>query len=431
MNDDVASVQTGDDDHVVVGTKSATTLLRELRDIRCANVELQQLDFSNCMPTLKEYIRSMECLTNLAITTSSFGGTEGIGEFFVSLYRNMTIETLLLFGIDELESSGSALRDLIRRNKSMQNLSFSCNDLNACSRFIAQGLQQNKTLRNITFDGCNLHDTNFQEIVSAISSDRCGVQELLTNDNPLTILSLLQSLDVTKGKNATLRSLYFGFSNKVFTEDSGEWDKVVRFVEGENRTTTNLRDFSLEGCDIPHDACQSLIKALEKNTFLNFFAIDIESESSLLQLLETLPKIKSLSQLVISNYAIVSSLNNFEAELVNVIDKNKSLYRFKFESFIDAEPLSDKAQRKIQFCLCRNRLDSFFLAPGTMFRNRMWPFVFRDLYEFDAGPSAVYYVLRKKIDIVPQRVAKRRGQRNHDMFVDESIRRRCSRFEYL
>eukprot|EP00977_Amphora_coffeiformis_P002381 scaffold448_cov156-Amphora_coffeaeformis.AAC.10 len=413
--------------------ESLTNILRKLRDIGCATLEFREMDLSNCVPALKEYMRSTECVKKLEINTSRLGGARGIGDFFSSLHRNMTIQTLSLFGVDELESSGSALRDLLRRNRSLQNLSFSCNDLNTCAPSIAQGLQQNKMLHTISFDGCDLRDNNFQEIIHAISSDRCGVQEVLTNDNPLTIVSLSQALDATKGKNASLRAIYFGFSSKVFTEDSGEWKTVARFVEEENRSTTRLRDFSLEGCDVPDDACRSLIKALETNTFLNFFAIDIENAPSLVQLLETLPKMKSLQQLVISNYAKLSSLHNFEEQFVDAISKNKTLYRFKFESFMDAEPLSDEAQRKIQFHVLRNRLEPLHTAPEKVFRQSMWPFVLESLSGFDAGPSAIYYSLSKKIDLLPQRVNRKRGRESCQIqeVVEESIRRRCTRIDYL
>ena len=412
--------------------ESLPMILRKLRDMEnVGQLEFRDVDLSHCLPALKDYMRSAECVRNLEINTSCLGGTKGVAEFFSPLYRNSAIQTLRLFGVNQLESCGSALRDLLRRNRSLQVLSLSCNDLNASARCIAQGLQRNKMLREVNFDCCNLDDGSFQEILGAIASAHCGVKELLTNDNPLTIVSLLQALEATKGEHATLEAIYFGYSDKVFTEDKDVWEPVVRYIEKENPSTTRLRDFSLEGCDIPEKSSRELIKALETNTFLKFFAMDTENESTLLQLLETVPKIKTLTQLVISNYFKGSLMDNFEELLVNAISKNESLYRFEFLNHEEEEPLSEETERKIKFYTARNRLEPLLAAPEKSVSRGLWPSVVEHLSGDQVGPSAIFYCLRKKIDLLPQRVSRKRRQRSEAWVADESIRRSCTRIDSL
>jgi hypothetical protein len=152
-----------------VGTRTVGlhVVIRELgRNTTVTNLVLRHSELScENIQQLKSMLRQNTVLESLDLA-ADFIGSAGLAEIAPVLYRNKLIKVLDLTnnGLHDIESS-NALRELIRRNKTITSLCIALNAFgrNAVAvRSIAEGVRSNTTLQQLDLGYCGLDDQGFQ-----------------------------------------------------------------------------------------------------------------------------------------------------------------------------------------------------------------------------------------------------------------------------
>ena len=430
--------------------------LRTLRDdfeVKC--LTLSELDHSNGIPAIKNYVCSNMSLEYLEFSDSNLGETAKIDELFKSLCRNTTIRRLKFHNVRFEESNERALRDLIRRNRSIDELMFTHVNLTSpwLHGCIANGLQRNSNLRALEIHNCSLNEDAIAGIVGAISSKDCTVRKLSLDFACLSAASVRMVLEATKKPGAVLESLEFTHSpleHEYRDSSSPKLQSLISFLEEESYETTRLRDLYIRARyyrfdpESPVARLDELLRILESNNFLH--SLDIGTNNSEImnvsQLTKSLPKFTTLKCLkitalrffstnhkdsededsenqVVPTLFMISSENEGGA-LVEATNNNTSLFQFELRDVSGACP-NRRSIQKIRFYTHRNRINALNEASPELMPPSLWPLLLHkaaqnitndDEDEVRVGLSIICYALQKKLDLLPRHVSGKRRQPN-------------------
>lgn len=402
------------DNELLRQTKAASTqqVLRQIRDLHLTTLTFKDISLSAaCMDALKLYVQD-----NATLETLILGGhglhAAAATTFIQSLYRNTTLQNLVFYGqADAWQQCHTALKDLVRRNKSLKILFFSRIPMQSIT-FLADGLARNGTLQALSLDRCALTEEMFQGIVRGVCAPSCRVSLLFVQRNPgLGLASLQCALQATLWQNINkLAGLAFPGCPDILSTRAA-WEHLVQFLQQQSRTTTRLRSLDIPHCTMSDVGRVAILRALQGNDFLESIALDVPTEAVLEQLTLNLPQYKALKSLRIGT--AFAGIQAHISTLIQAIEQNTSLFHF-----IPCKELklSPKEKQKIDFYTRRNRLEAI--------EQPMARFIWLARCNKNAAStrgggchgsavplSLVYHTLRTKLDLVPQPTASRKRTR--------------------
>jgi Ran GTPase-activating protein (RanGAP) involved in mRNA processing and transport len=241
-------------------------------------------------------LRQNTALESLDLTSSALGSA-GLAEILPVLYRNTSIKALDLTH-NELHDteSANALRELIRRNKTITSLCIARNFFGrnaAAVRSIAGGVRSNTTPQQLDLRICGLYDQGISVLANALAIRNFMILELNLGYNEITSVGVRALVDDNMEAVKSLSKLFLSGSPV-----KSEGAIILADALGHN-AMPSLKRLSLGWCSIDDDGFVAIVLALEQNTTLQILNLQYNNfgERGYMALAESLPNIKGLHQL--------------------------------------------------------------------------------------------------------------------------------------
>jgi Ran GTPase-activating protein (RanGAP) involved in mRNA processing and transport len=220
---------------------------------------------------LKFMLRRNAALESLDLTSSALGSA-GLAEIAPVLYRNTSIKSLDLTnnGLHNIESA-SALRELIRRNKTITSLSIAHNALGrnaAAAGSILDGVRSNTTLQQLDLQYCRLDDQGISILANALAIRNAGLLKLDLGNNEITSMGVHALVDGSMEAVQTLTKFCLKF-NHIRSEGA----TILADTLGRNGMPS-LKLLDLGCCGIDDDGFVALVSALEQNASLQILDLN-------------------------------------------------------------------------------------------------------------------------------------------------------------
>jgi Ran GTPase-activating protein (RanGAP) involved in mRNA processing and transport len=344
---------------------------------------------------LKSMLQRNTALESLDLESSDLGSA-GLVEIAQVLYRNKSIKNLDLNdnGLDNIESA-NALRELIRRNKTITSLHLAHNsfgEILAAVRIIADGVRRNTALQQLDLSCCGLDDQGISVLANALASRNASILKLNLNGNEITSVGVRALVDENVEAVKTLTLLYLS-ANPIKREGA----TILADSLGRN-AMPSLKRLDLVCCQIGIDGFVALVSALEQNTTLQILDLKYNYcfERGFLALAESLPKMKGLLQMNISASAGFQSTT--EPLLLEGFRKNTSLVKVTMNACYGHWDFL----QEIKVLGHRNRFTPLLKAsnsdpPGNSPQLGIWS---RALATAARKPDVLFHVLRNKPKLV-------------------------------
>jgi Leucine-rich repeat (LRR) protein len=303
-----------------------------------------------------QQLKSMFCrnkaLESLDLTSSALGSV-GLTEIAPVLYRNTSIKSLDLTnnGLHDIESA-SALRELIRRNKTITSLCIARNVFGhnaAAVLSITDGVRSNTILQQVDPSRCGLNDQGILLLANALGSRNASLPELNLGANAITSVGVRALVDDNVEAVKTLTKL-------CLSGDFVKCEGATILADALGRSAMpSLKRLDLGGCRIDDIGFVALVSATDQNTSLQILNLQGHQyvEQGFMVLAESLPKIKGLQQI---NFTANMGLQSTAvALLLEGFRKNTSLVKVAINGpgwgvftgnsvFWSAEPIQSAAK---------------------------------------------------------------------------------------
>jgi Ran GTPase-activating protein (RanGAP) involved in mRNA processing and transport len=340
---------------------------------------------------LTAVLRRNAALLSLDLTSSAFGSA-GLVEISPALYRNKSIKTLDLAsnGLDGMKSA-NALREVLRRNKTITSLCLTNNAFGrnvAAARSIFEGLRSNTSLQQLDLGGCGLSDQGTSILANALAIRNASVLELNLLSNDITSVGVHALVDNNVEAVKTLTKLCLTW-NPVRSEGA----TIIAGALGRN-AMPNLKQLNMGSCQINDDGFVALVSALEQNHSLQILYLQGNDfgERGFMALAESLPSIKGLQQIKLRTNA------SFQSTLPLLLDgfrKNTSLMEVSMEWYAPGE-----WSQELKFLGHRNRFTPLLKSSDSQDASPRLGIWSRALAKIAAEPDVLFHVLRNKPKLV-------------------------------
>jgi Ran GTPase-activating protein (RanGAP) involved in mRNA processing and transport len=421
---------------------SGLEVLLRGQDSKVKELVIEQVDFSTVglHPVLRELGRNTT-ITNLVIRNSVLGhenvqqikaivrenkalqhlnlrGNQlrnaGLAEIAPALYRNTSIKSLDLAYNDLGDiKSANALRDLIRRNKTITSLCLADNYIGrnaAAARGIFEGVRSNTALQKLDLKSCGLDDRNVLVLANALAIGNASVLELNLDNNFISAVGVRALVfdNVEAVKTLTKLCLRLG-------PIRSEGAIILADALGCN-AMPNLDKLHLDWCLIEDDGLVALVSALEQNTTLQILSLEGNyfSERGFMALAESLPNIKRLQQITIQRLQqnTIQANAGFESTLPLLLEgfrKNTSLVKVDIERCEHQE-----FYKEIEFLGYRNRFNALLKICHPLDSSPPLGIWSRALAKVATEPSVLFHVLRNNPKLVGSAGDSKKRKRNDE-----------------
>jgi Leucine-rich repeat (LRR) protein len=354
---------------------------------------------------LKSMLRRNTGLESLDLESSRLGSA-GLAEIAPVLYRNTSIKAFDLRnnGLHDIESA-NALRELIRRNKTITSLCIAHNAFGhnaAAVRSIAEGVRSNTTLQQLDLRYCRLDDQGISLLANALAIRNASLLELDLTGNTITSVGVRALVHDNVEALKTLTKLCLS-GNRIRSEGA----TILADALGIN-AIPSLKGLDLRWCGIDDDGFVALVSALEQNESLQFLNLQGHhyGERGFMALAESLPNIKGLQQIDLS------ANESFQLTLPLLLEgfrNNTSLVKVATSGCALGE-----WSQEIKFLGHRNRFTSLlkaFDSPGTSAWLGIWS---RALAKVATEPDVLFHVLRNKPKLVGSAGGSKKRKRDDE-----------------
>jgi Ran GTPase-activating protein (RanGAP) involved in mRNA processing and transport len=339
---------------------------------------------------LKAMLRRNTVLQDLDLTGDAFGSA-GLAEVASALYRNTSIQglSLSLNGLDDL-AAANALRELLRRNKTITRLKLEGNAFGrnvAAVRCIADGFRTNKTLQELDLSFCGLDDQGISILAEGLGQQKRGLVKLSLFANQITCTGLRALVDNATAALSTVTDLDLS-TIRLFDEGATLLAETLRL-----QTLPSLKRLCLFDCHISGDGLVTLMSALEETETLLY--LDLEDNDfgvpGYLALASSLPNIKGLQQI---DFHLTTSDPSVVSGLLEGFRENTSLHEV---NILGGENVT--WSQELSFLLYRNKFSRLIQDSDTDDRASLglWP---RALGCVAMFPDVLFHVLTSKADLI-------------------------------
>jgi Ran GTPase-activating protein (RanGAP) involved in mRNA processing and transport len=331
-----------------------------------------------------------------------------LAELAPTLCGNTSIEVLDMSrsNLTDMESA-ERLRDILRSNKTMTNLSLSGNrfaQTTGTVECITDGLGSNSTLLKIDLSRCALGDGGISTLAQTLGSRNTTLQKLALDDNYITSTGVGVLLETMEGNSHHITDLDLQ-RNYIWNEGASLLARALG-----NNALPNLTRLFLHNCGIGDDGFIELVSALEQNKSLQHLNLRNNhglSERAFLALAESLPEIKVLQRV---DFNWCTGLASALPLLLAGLRENKSLFRFHVAGCAPfaVPPTTQETNRcaggwmwmrEVERLGYRNSFLPLIRAPKERLPPRgVWP---RALARVAILPDVIFEVLRSKPSLVP------------------------------
>jgi hypothetical protein len=361
---------------VIAGVPLTRDSIQQLKAMLRRNTVLQDLDLSG----------------NMDVNGNTLGSA-GLAEIASALYRNTSIQGLNISenGLDD-PAAAIALRELLRRNKTITRLSmdhntFGSNDI--VVRIIAEGFRNNTTLQVLDLSFCDLNDQGLSILAEGLGQQKRGLLNLNLSTNQITCSGLRALVDNATAALSTVTHLNLR-DNLILDEGVSFLAEALR-----RQTLPSLKSLQLADCrGISDDGLVTLVSALEQNETLETINL-IEgsfSAQGYLALASSLPNIKGLRQI---DFSLSTTDPSVMSALLEGFRKNTSLHDV---NIVEDEPGKDWL-RELSFFLYRNKFGRLLQDSDTDDRASLgiWS---RALGSVATRPDVLFHVLTSKAGLI-------------------------------
>jgi Ran GTPase-activating protein (RanGAP) involved in mRNA processing and transport len=354
---------------------------------------------------LNSMLRRNTALQHLDLDSSALGNA-GLAEIAPALHRNTSIKSLDLSnnGLDDIESA-NALRELIRRNKSITSLCIAFNSFGrnaAAARSILESVRSNTALQQLDLPGCGLGDQTISLLANALVTRTASMLQIGLALNRITWVGVRALVDDNVEAVKALPKLCL-WHNPIRSEGATILADALR-----RNTMPSLKHLDLRSCDIDDDGFVAMVSALEQNTslqILNLKGNDFDNRG-FIALAESLPNIKGLQQI---HFSANGSFQSTMPLLLEGFRKNTSLVHVKIDACEHREWLQE-----LKFFCHRNRFTPLLKAsdPLDAFpRLGIWS---RALAKVAAEPDVLFHVLINKPNLVGSAGGSKKRKRDDE-----------------
>jgi Ran GTPase-activating protein (RanGAP) involved in mRNA processing and transport len=394
-------------DRVETSTVGLQTVMQELgRNTTLTNLTIWgSIVSGENVQQLTSMLRRNTALTSLVLASNSLG-SPGVVEIASALYRNTSVKVLDLAdnGSHDIESA-NVLRDLMRHNKTITNLTLDMNAFGnnaAAVRILAKGVGSNTTLQHLGLGSCGLGDQGISVLANGLGLRDSGLVELNLYDNYITSVGVRALVDnFTKASNGVAKLSLS--RNRIGSEGAATLADAL----GRN-AMSSLKHLELDACGIDDDGFVALVSALERNESLQLLSLEENEigEQDFLALAESLPNIKGLQRIdFTANETFASTL----PLLLEGFRKNTSLVEVNIGGYEKGE-----WSQEMKFLGQRNRFTPLLKAsdpPETSPRLGIWS---RALGKVAIEPDVLFYVLRSNPKLVGSAGGSKKRKRDGD-----------------
>jgi Ran GTPase-activating protein (RanGAP) involved in mRNA processing and transport len=374
----------------VVGFESFMQEMERNTTILKMVIALVPLSHDNAQQ-LKAMLRRNTVLQDLDLTGDALGST-GFAEIASVLYRNTSIQGLDISknGLHDL-ASASALRELLRRNKTITRL---CMDKNAFGsnvaavRCIADGFRSNTTLQELNLSACKLDDHGLSILAESLGQQKRGLVDLSLSTNQITCSGLRALVNNATAALSAVTHLNLS-NNSLLDEGASFLAETLRL-----QTLPSLTHLRLIECRISDDGLVALMSALEESETLEF--LDLEDNAFSVQgyvaLASSLPNIKGLRQI---DFSWTASDSSVMSAMLEGFRENTSLHEVNIVGGVH-----DKDWwQQVSFFLDRNKFSRLLRDSDTDDRASLglWS---RALGSVATRPDVLFHVLTSKAGLI-------------------------------
>jgi hypothetical protein len=230
------------------------------------NATILKLDIAGGVPLnrdntqqLTAMLRRNAVLQDLDLS-ENYLGSAGFAEIASALYRNTSIQGLNVSS-NELEdlAAGNTLRELLRRNKTITELSIQHNKFGGyidVVRCIADGFRANTTLQVIGLSTCELDDEGLSILAAGFGQQKRSLVNLNLSENRITCSGLRALVNHATATLSALTHLNLT-NNYVLDEGASFLAETLRL-----QTLPSLTHIRLFKCGISDDGLVALMLAL-------------------------------------------------------------------------------------------------------------------------------------------------------------------------
>jgi Ran GTPase-activating protein (RanGAP) involved in mRNA processing and transport len=340
---------------------------------------------------LKAMLRRNTVLRDLNLSGDALGSA-GLAAIASALYRNTSIQCLDISdnGLDDL-ASANALRELLRRNKTITRLCMDSNTFGsnvAALRCIGDGFRTNTTLQELELTACELDHQGLSILAESLGQKKGGLVKLDLSVNQITCSGLRALVNNATAALSTVTHLNLSV-NSVLDEGASFLAEILRL-----QTLPSLKCLGLDGCGISDDGLVALMSALEENETLDDLDL-VENTFSVqgyMALASSLPNIKGLRQI---DFSWTTSDPSVMLAMLEGFRENTSLHYVNIEGGVHSK---DWCQQ-VFFFLDRNKFSRLLQDSDTDDRASLglWS---RALGSVATLPDVLFYVLTSKADLI-------------------------------
>jgi hypothetical protein len=346
---------------------------------------------------LKAMLHRNTVLQDLDLTGDALGSV-GLAEIAPALYRNTSIQGLDVSknGLDDLVAA-NALRELLRRNKTITRLYMNNNAFGsnvAFVRCIADGFRANATLQELGLSACELDDQGLSILADSLGRQKRGLLTLNLSGNQISGTGLHALVNNATAALSTVAHLNLS-GNSLFDDGATFLADTLR-----RQRLPSLKCLHLINCRISDDGLVALMLALEGNETLE--TIDLEgntfSARGYMALASSLPNIKGLRQI---DFSRTTSDPLVMPALLEGFRKNTSLYEVNMMGCGRHGCGCGKYwSRELSFHLYRNKFSRLLQDSDTDDRESLglWS---RALGSVAFRPDVLFHVLTSKAGLIP------------------------------
>jgi Ran GTPase-activating protein (RanGAP) involved in mRNA processing and transport len=354
---------------------------------------------------LKAMLRHNTVLEDLNLAGAALLST-GLAELTSALYRNTNIQGLDLSHIilDEV-SVANALRELLRRNKTITRLSVAMSDFGrsvAVVRCITDGLRSNTTLQVLDLSFCRLDDECLGILAQSLGHQKRSLVNLNLSNNYITPNGIGALIDNATAALSGVTHLGL-HGNPVVDEGASLLADSLRL-----QTLPSLKCLRLDACAIEDDGFATLVSALEQNESLEIVSLEDNyfCTPGLLALAASLPNIKGLREINLPWRA--GDDLSVMPELLEGFRKNTSLHEVSIEGCEPGEWSKD-----LSFILYRNKFSRLIRDSDTD-NHRSLGLWSHALASVTTRPDVLFHVLTSKPGLVRAKPGKEAKKRKRD-----------------
>jgi hypothetical protein len=319
-------------------------------------------------------------------------GSAGLAEIAAGLYRNTTIRHLDL-GDNDLGdlTSAKTLKDLLRRNNSLESLTIEDipfgRTVGTVDCILAQGLRGSRSLEMIDFSNCMLGDRGISAPGNGLGSRNRTLKTLGLCNNQITSIGLRVLLDLVPEMTQIVD--FFLGQNPL-----GRGGAVLLANALGRNTVPNLKELFIKDCRVDDEGLQEIASPLERNKTLEWIALEdnVFSEAGVLALAGSLPNIKTLGRLDLQRNDSVSASMPI---LMEGLRKNKCLRNIVFDG-----GSAGKWTQELELLEYRNRFHCLIPSPESLNPERNMGVWSNALASVATRPDVIFHALCSKPQLV-------------------------------